>query len=402
MAAIEINNLSKCFRLYTSKTESAIERFLMLKRSRYEKLWALKDVNLTVEQGRVVGIIGPNGSGKSTLLKVLSNIYQPDGGTFKVNGNVAALLELGAGFHPELTGRENIFLNGSILGLSRKEIKSRFNEIVEFSGLERFLDTPIKNYSSGMVVRLGFSVAMSIDPDVLLIDEVLGVGDLNFSKKSFLKIKSFAEAGRTILFVSHDLSVVGSFADEVVWLDEGQIRGQGRPENTINGYMQDLQIRREELHSKGRMLQAEMSRERSGSGEATIEQVRFFSDRNEERYLFNAGENMVIRIDYLAKNQIPSHSLYLAIHSFDGRMIIGPLLRPYEAPINGKGRIMASIKGLPLLKGEYFLSVGLFQDDWVNAYDYHEKYYRFTVTQPSDWGIKGEIYAPCDVEYLNE
>ena len=180
MSAIEIRNLSKSFRLYTRKTESAIERFLMLKHSRFEHLWALKDVCLTVETGRVVGIIGPNGSGKSTLLKVLSRIYRPDGGSYEVHGNVAALLELGAGFHPELTGREKIFSTDRFSGFSRKEIKSRFNEIVEFSGLEKFLDTPIKNFSSGMVVRLGFSVAMSIDPDVLLIDEVLGVRRFEF------------------------------------------------------------------------------------------------------------------------------------------------------------------------------------------------------------------------------
>jgi len=231
----------------------------MLKRSRFETLWALKDVDLTVGEGRVVGIIGPNGSGKSTLLKVLSNIYRPDEGSFTVNGNIAALLELGAGFHPELTGRENIFLNGSILGLTRKEIKSRFDEIVEFSGLEKFLDTPIKNYSSGMVVRLGFSVAMAINPEVLLIDEVLGVGDLNFSKNPSSRSSSFAESGKTILFVSHDLSVVGSFADEVVWLDEGKVRGQGDPEEMINNYMHDLQIRREDIHSKGRAIRPKCS-----------------------------------------------------------------------------------------------------------------------------------------------
>lgn len=401
MSAIEVRNVSKSFRLYTRKTESAIERFLMLKRSRYERLWALKDINLTVEEGRVVGVIGPNGSGKSTLLKILTRIYRPDTGTFEVKGNVAALLELGAGFHPELTGRENIYLNGSILGLSRREINDRFDQIVEFSGLEKFLDTPIKNYSSGMAVRLGFSVAMSVDPDVLLIDEVLGVGDLNFSKKSFMKIKSFAESGRTILFVSHDLSVVGSFADEVIWLDEGRIRGQGLPEDIVNAYMQDLQVRREEIHSKGRALQAEMQRERSGTGEMTIDGVRLFSSDGVERYLFTAGEDMRVSVDYKAHQEIPSHSLYLALHSFDGRMVIGPILRPYEAPIAGKGTIEAVFRGLPLLKGEYFLSVGLFRDDWVNPYDLHDRYYRFTVSQPGEWGIKGEIYAACDVEYLS-
>ncbi len=400
MSAIEINNLSKCFRLYTSKTESAIERFLMLKRSRYEKLWALKDIDLRVETGRVVGIIGPNGSGKSTLLKILSRIYRPDTGSFIVNGNVAALLELGAGFHPELTGRENIFLNGSILGMTRRGIMARFDEIVEFSGLEKFLDTPIKNYSSGMVVRLGFSVAMAIDPEVLLIDEVLGVGDLNFSKKSFLKIKSFAESGKTILFVSHDLSVVGSFADEVVWLDEGKIRGQGDPEEIINSYMQDLQIRREEVHSKGRAIQADLQRERSGSGEMTIERVKFFDSAGEEKYLFTAGDDMKVTIDFKAHKEIGSHSLYLSFYSFDGRMVIGPILRPYEAPVEGEGTIEVAFPGLPLLKGEWFLSIGLFHDDWINAYDLHDRYYRFTVTQPTEWGIKGEIYAPAEIEYL--
>ncbi|HDS29828.1 MAG TPA: hypothetical protein ENN67_02165, partial [Firmicutes bacterium] len=179
------------------------------------------------------------------------------------------------------------------------------------------------------------------------------------------------------------------------------IRGQGKPQEMINGYMQDLQIRREDMHSKGRMLQAEMTRERSGSREVTIEQVRFFDKDNSEKYLFNAGDPMELRITYDAKKEILSHSLYIAIHTFDGRMIIGPLLRPYEAPISGKGQIKATINGLPLLKGEYFMSVGIFQDDWVNAYDFHDKYYRFTVTQPGDWGIKGEIYAPCDIEYLN-
>lgn len=401
MPAIEIRNLSKSFRLYTRKTESAVERFLMLKRSRFEQLWALKDVNLNVDEGRVIGVIGPNGSGKSTLLKVLSNIYRPDEGTFSVNGNVAALLELGAGFHPELTGRENIYLNGSILGLTRKEINNRFDEIVEFSGLEKFLDTPIKNYSTGMTVRLGFSIAMSIDPDVLLIDEVLGVGDLNFSKKSFLKIKSFAESGKTILFVSHDLSVVGSFADHVVWLDQGKVKGQGEPEEMINAYMTDLQVRRDEVHSKGRALQSEMIRDRSGSGEVTIEDVKFFDSTGTEKYLFNAGDTMVIKISYKSREIIPSHSLYLAVHSFDGRMVIGPILRPYEAPLENEGVIQATFDRLPILKGEYFMSVGLFRDDWVNAYDLHERYYRFTVTQPSDWGIKGLVYAPCDVEYLN-
>jgi ABC-type polysaccharide/polyol phosphate transport system ATPase subunit len=400
MSAIEITNLSKSFRLYTRKTESAIERFLMLKRSHYEVLWALKDINLTVEQGRVVGIIGPNGSGKSTLLKILSKIYRPESGEYKLNGKVAALLELGAGFHPELTGRENIFLNGSILGLSRKAIRSRFDEIVEFSGLEKFLDTPIKNYSSGMVVRLGFSVAMSIDPEVLLIDEVLGVGDLNFSKKSFLKIKSFAESGRTILFVSHDLSVVGSFADEVLWLDQGRIKGQGPPEDMISAYIKDLQIRRDEIHSRGRVLERLGLRERSGSGEILIDEVRLFGSNGQEKYLFNAGEEMVVQVHYTAQKTIKSHSVYLALHSFDGRMVVGPILRPYEAPLNGKGELRVSFRMLPLLKGEYFLSVGFFHNDWVNAYDFHDKYFKFTVTQPAEWGLKGEIYAPIDIEYL--
>jgi hypothetical protein len=169
----------------------------------------------------------------------------------------------------------------------------------------------------------------------------------------------------------------------------------------INAYIQDLQLRREDIHSKGRLLERLGFRERSGSGEISIDEVGLFGSNGQEKYLFNAGEEMIAKVSYTVQKPVKSHSVYLALHSFDGRMVVGPVLRPYEAPINGKGEIRVSFRMLPLLKGEYFLSVGFFHNDWVNAYDFRDKYYKFTVTQPPEWGLKGEIYAPIDIEYLN-
>lgn len=398
--AIEVNGLSKAFRLYTQRTQSAIERFLMFKRSTYEILWALKDATFEVPRGEVLGIIGPNGSGKSTMLKILAGIYRPTEGTFKIHGKVAALLELGAGFHPELTGRENIYLNGSILGMTRREMDDRFDEIVEFSGLGRFLDAPIKNYSSGMIVRLGFSVAIAIDPEIILIDEVLGVGDIGFARKSFERIQEYARSGRTILFVSHDMSAISYFCDRVLRLDEGHVMGIGDPEETTDAYITSLSQRKSEIRGKGQMLfRDQLARERKGSGEMTIESVKFQDADGKETYLFKTGDTMRVIIDYTTKQPIDSHVLYLTIHRHTGETVIGPFYHDVSSTVNGPGRITLAINEIPLLRGEYLVTIGLFKDNMIEAYDYHDKYYTFTTHSPADWGMKGFLDVGIDVEY---
>ena len=218
------------------------------RRATYEEFWALKGVSIEVDAGEVFAIVGENGSGKSTLLKCLSRILRPDRGSITVNGRISALLELGSGFHPELSGRENIYLNGAILGMTRKDIDRRFDEIVEFSGLERFIDTPVKNYSSGMFVRLGFAVAVNVDPEILIVDEVLAVGDASFQKRCMEKFADYREEGKTLIIVTHDLGTVRSMADRVVWLSYGEIKDEG----DAGGGHGDLRRRRARRSPRGR------------------------------------------------------------------------------------------------------------------------------------------------------
>ncbi|MEW8959497.1 MAG: ABC transporter ATP-binding protein [Moorella sp. (in: firmicutes)] len=238
--AIEVKDVWKKFRLYHDKAYSLKERVLFWGRSRAEDFWALKGINLSVAKGSTVGLIGRNGSGKSTLLKIISRILYPTRGEVKVNGRVSTLLELGAGFHPDFTGRENIFLNASILGLSRREIKERLNDIISFAELGDFIDNPVRNYSSGMYMRLGFAVAVHVDPEILLIDEVLAVGDLAFQEKCLARIKELQRNGTTIIFVTHSPKQVEELCDLAVWLDRGEVRMQGPAREVIVAYEEFL------------------------------------------------------------------------------------------------------------------------------------------------------------------
>jgi lipopolysaccharide transport system ATP-binding protein len=237
-AAITVDGVSKRFRMFRDRSTS-LKSVLTRGRRRLppEDFWALTDVSFEVPRGSTFGLIGRNGSGKSTLLKCISRILQPDAGTITVEGRVASLLEVGSGFHPELTGRENIYLNGAILGMSKKEIASRYDQIMHFSGIKGFIDQPVKNYSSGMYVRLGFSVAINVDPDVLIVDEVLAVGDAAFQTKSRQKFAEFQSADRTIVLVSHSMSAVKEFCDQAVWLDGGKIKAVGPADEVADAYL---------------------------------------------------------------------------------------------------------------------------------------------------------------------
>lgn len=234
--AVNIDHVSKKFRLYKERNQSLKSAIMRRRKSVHEDFWALNDVSFGINKGETFGLVGDNGSGKSTLLKCMAQILYPDKGSIATKGRVAALLEVGSGFHPELSGRENIFLNGSILGMAKQEIVKKFDSIVDFSGVSEFIDQPVKNYSSGMYVRLGFSVAIHVDPDILLVDEVLAVGDETFQQKCAGKFVEFRREGKTVIIVSHALGTMITMCDRLAWLNHGELQTVGEPESVVAAY----------------------------------------------------------------------------------------------------------------------------------------------------------------------
>jgi ABC-type polysaccharide/polyol phosphate transport system ATPase subunit len=239
-AAVVVDNVSKKFRLYKEKNDSLKTALMRGRRSVHEDFWALNDVSFEVPEGSTFGLVGRNGSGKSTLLKCLAKILYPNSGSITSKGKVASLLEVGSGFHPELSGRENVYLNGSILGMSRKDVDKKFDEIVDFSGVRKFIDQPVKNYSSGMYVRLGFSVAINVDPDVLVVDEILAVGDAAFQAKCKEKFAEFRRAGKTVILVTHSMGNIRDMCDHAAWLDNGSLVQVGDARSVIKAYTADI------------------------------------------------------------------------------------------------------------------------------------------------------------------
>lgn len=267
-------------------------------------IWALRDVSFDVAHGEVVGIVGRNGAGKSTLLKVLSRITDPTSGHARIRGRVSSLLEVGTGFHPELTGRENVYMNGTILGMTKREIDNKFDEIVEFSGVERFLDTPIKRYSSGMQVRLAFSVAAHLDTDILLVDEVLAVGDVEFQKRCIGKMQEVAQRGRTVLFVSHNMTAVGQLCTSGILLSQGRVAATGALDHVVQAYMDDL------FHT-----QAE------AADETTRISVRTAIDGSETQRVWTHGSTLTVKVDLWTRQALHRPAIDLYFYSSSGRMI---------------------------------------------------------------------------------
>ncbi len=238
--AVTVDHVSKSFRMYHERNQTLKSAIMRGRKSIHEDFWALKDISFEVPEGSTFGLIGSNGSGKSTLLKCLANIYYPNKGSISHRGRVAAMLEVGSGFHSELSGRENIYLNGSILGMSKKQVDARLEEIIDFSGVEQFIDQPVKNYSSGMYVRLGFAISINIDPDILVVDEVLSVGDLEFQQRCFGRFRDLKEAGKTVILVSHATETVRSMCDQAAWIDKGELQQVGDAESTIKAYLDSV------------------------------------------------------------------------------------------------------------------------------------------------------------------
>ena len=393
-SAVVVEDLWKNFRLYHERNQYLKAAILRGRRARYEEFWALKNVSFEVPTGTTFGVIGSNGSGKSTLLKCLTGILVPDKGSVKVHGRVSALLELGAGFHPELSGRENVFLNGAILGLTKKEIAAKFDDIVEFAGLADFIDTPVKNYSSGMFVRLGFAVAAHVDPEVLLIDEVLSVGDESFQRKSAERIEQFRRDGRTIVFVSHGLTLVEQLCETVAWIDKGDLRMVGRAGDVISAYQG-------ESHQAQR-VEGELG-QRWGSGEAQIVGVTLRDATGQATELLTSLEPATVKIDLTAHMPIQDTVVTLRIDTLSGHPVWGSSTRRNGKAmglLDGPASVEVAISSLPLLEGVYDLTVAVTDHTEMHPYDHWEKRVRFEVRQykaydlgtvhfPSEWSITG-------------
>lgn len=392
--AVSVQSVWKSYRLYHERNQYLKATILRGRRARYEEFWALKDISFDVATGSTFGVIGSNGSGKSTLLKCLAGILEPEKGSVAVTGRISALLELGAGFHPELSGRENVYLNGAILGLSKKEITERLDSIVEFAGLEEFIDTPVKNYSSGMYVRLGFAVAANVEPDVLLVDEVLSVGDESFQRRCMEKIEDFRRDGRTIIFVSHGLAQVGNLCEDAAWIDKGVLREIGPAADVILAYQG-------ESHDAHR-VEGELG-SRWGTGEGQIVSVELLDADRRAQTVLTTLEPATIAVELTAHAPLQDVVVGLRIDSLTGDMIWGTSTRRSNKTIgrlDGPARVEIALPSLPLLEGVYDLSVALTDHTEAHPYDHWDRRVRFEVRQfrsydtgmvhiPVEWTISG-------------
>ncbi len=397
--AVEVREVWKGFRLYHQRLVTLRERVarLRLRGGDYESFWALRGVSLDVTRGEMLGVIGRNGSGKTTLLRLLARLMEPDRGGVEVRGRIAALLELGAGFHPELTGIENIYLNGSLLGLTDRETRKRMAAIVDFSELEEFIDTPVKHYSSGMFMRLGFAIAAHVDPEVLLVDEVLAVGDEPYQRKCLDKIAQFRNEGRTIVLVSHDLDAVRDHCERCIWLDGGEVILDGESHEVVGAYLQ-------EFAGPGVAATAEQRGSRWGSREVEITSVEFSGARGTTD-VFRTGEPFVAKICYRAHRAVKDPVFGCGIFRRDGTHVTGPNTRFHGAVIGKLGSLGVveyRIDSLPLLEGEYDFTAVVYDRTMTKPYDHQERMHTFRVARGGTREIYGLLTIAASWEHRPE
>jgi len=428
-SAIEVVRASKIYRRFSHRKQFATLKSALLSRSLIKNLrpdetfTALDDVSLTVPKGRTLGVIGRNGSGKSTLLKLVAGISKPSSGSVRVDGRISALIELGAGFHPEISGRENVFINGIMLGLTKREVTRRFDEIVEFAEMKEFIDAPVKTYSSGMYVRLGFAVAIHVDPDVLLVDEVLAVGDEGFTHKCLDKFAEFKRRGKTILLVTHSLGLVERFCDEALWLDRGRIKGSGDPKRIVGAYITDVEKREEQELAAGDAKAresasaaivspdepasavlpdnpvetatgpADMFRAtegRWGSREVEITDVALLGADGQAGHVFQSGDPVEMRVRLRAPLPVEDFVVGIGIFNAEGVCCYGTNTTIDELlpdHLHGDAEAVFSIESLDLVEGTYKMDVAVHKMDGY-PYDYHRLLYTFRVkSRAKDVGI---------------
>ncbi len=358
---IEARDVSKCFRLSRSAGNTLKSTVLgVFRRGKREPFWAVKDVSFSVREGEVLGLIGSNGAGKSTLLSLLAGTKMVTSGSVRVEGSVSSLLELGAGFHPDLTGRENVFLNGAIMGLSRAQMQDRLDAIVDFAELSQFIDQPVRHYSSGMYVRLGFAVAVEVDPDVLLIDEVLAVGDVGFQRKCLEKMKEFRRRGKTMLIISHDLATVQEISDRILVLDQGRVLHWGAPGESVGRY-----------RAHARESTVEGLRREWGTREAEITAVRFLDSKGGEVDFVQTGATVTAELSYRSKSRLHNPVFGCGLADPEGNTLFATNTQMHKVDtgdIEGEGKVLLEMGPLPFASGDLLFSVSLHSDDHKQNY----------------------------------
>lgn len=404
--AIEVSHISKGFKIYLDKGHTIKDQVVSSRRRKYERREVLKDISFSLKKGEAVGLIGHNGCGKSTTLKLLTKIMYPDSGSIVMRGRVSSLIELGAGFHPDMSGRENIYINASIFGLTRKEIDSRLDDIIAFSELEEFIDNPVRTYSSGMYMRLAFSVAINVDADILLIDEILAVGDVNFQAKCFNRLREIKGQGTTIVIVSHSLGQIEQICDRTIWIHEGLIRAEGKPRDIHPEYLDFMGEKRQEIAQKEKERQeardgiAEKATElgvpvdeqgipvdrvegakRWGNGQARIRKVRLLDAAGKEQIAFKTGDLIRIEFDYEVKQTIKDAVFGIGIFRSDGLQCYGTNTRidkKDEFDISKDGTVRIDLIHVELLPGEYLLDTTIEYGLGIPV-DYYREVYRFEI-----------------------
>ena len=381
-APIVVEDVWKSYRI--GSDSSLVQRLSGLFRrgeAKPKTFWALRGVSFRVEEGQAMGVVGKNGAGKSTLLKVLCGVTFPTRGRCSLTGRVAPLIEVGAGFHPELTGRENIFLNACILGMSRRQVRDRVDEIIDFSELSDFIDTPVKRYSSGMLARLGFSVSIFVEPDVLLVDEVLSVGDLSFVLKSYRKITEIRRRGIPVLLVSHNLQLIRNFCDRAIWLHKGELRSSGTPAEVCNAYMKHIF---DETPAPSDASGSDIYRVHADP-DVSIEEVTFVKADGTQASRFETGEPFAVDIRISSKRKTDNLIIYVTVWQEEsGQMLVNhnnvdddATFAGFDGP--GEVRCRVSLDRLPFVSGVHRVSVSVSEGDVNNVCDWHERMHRFSV-----------------------
>ena len=405
MNAIEVRDVRKVYRRYGRRKQFGTLKSALLSRGRgldandATTFEALRGVSFDVVEGKTFGIVGRNGSGKSTMLKLIAGIGKPTSGDVRVHGRVSALIELGAGFHPEISGRDNVFINGMMLGLSKREVANRFDEIVAFADMQEFIDAPVKTYSSGMYMRLGFSVAINVDPEVLLVDEVLAVGDEAFTHKCLDKFAELKRRGKTVLLVTHMLDLVTRFCDEALWLDHGVTRAQGDPKRVIDAYRLDVAVEENRalssrsVHVADTEPQGDLSTAREGrwgSREAEILGVDFRRRDGTTTHVLESGEPVEIRLRVRAHERLTDFVFGIGIFSADGVCCYGTntdIEGAQPGEFSGDAEVGFHLESLALIEGSYKIDVAVHRRDGT-PYDYHRQLHTIRVASPvKDTGL---------------